>query len=353
MAKRSAAKSHHVGTIAQVMVVGVLLLAVVWQINGVKEETPADVDMPAPITVEQEPAEPYITTDDVNLRRGPGTDHEVITVVPLHAEVMVTGDGQNGFLPVEVNGASAWLAESYVVPEGSDLGGTTADVSVAVEPEPTEIAALPTEAPVVMAESSEPGVPETVVEEGLQTGQSVTAAGTDVRVPPVEEPVTAEVVEAEPDPEQAMPVAAQTYSDTNVEATLGLTGEGERWVDVNRTTGIVRLYEGDRVVAAFEALIGKDPSTDGYYSTATGTFRVHMKNRELTETPFAEGVYLTDFVGFDWERSNGFHSPTRDAQGDVIQTGGTATLGCVRLGEDEARLMFDFAFIGMRVEIHD
>lgn len=128
---------------------------------------------------------------------------------------------------------------------------------------------------------------------------------------------------------------------------------GEKWIEVNRSTRTVTLHNGDIIVAEFDALIGKDLSPDGYYSTAVGTFHIWVMEPALAETPFAEGVYLTHFVGFDPDRSNGFHSPTRDASGNILHTGGQQTLGCVRLSEEDAMTLFDFAEIGMRVEVHD
>jgi lipoprotein-anchoring transpeptidase ErfK/SrfK len=340
---RPATTSNVTGSLFQVLVVGVLLFAVFWQISG---SIDSDSNTPAPdVSRVESTAEPFMTTDDVNLRRGPGLDHEVITVVPLHAEVLVTGSSQNGFVPVDLNGTSAWVAESYVVPEGSVFGGTTEDLAVADVPEPAVAAPEPTEVP-TSAPTAVPteAVAQVVIEEAPVTVTQDVAA--EVSVAEIEPEPVHDVVDA--------PVVASTFADTTEpDASVESAQPGERWVEVDRTKATVTLHEGEFVVAQFPALIGKDPSTDGYYATATGTFYVHMKTRELTETPFAPGVYLTDFVGFDPERSNGFHSPTRDAAGNVVQTGGTTTLGCVRLGEEDARQMFDFAFIGMRVEIHD
>lgn len=339
MKKRPAATTSATGTLFQVLVVGVLLFAVFWQISGSIKDDP--VGPVADVSRVERTAKPFVTTDDVNLRRGPGLDHEVITVVPLHAEVLVTGASQNGFVPVTIDGTSAWVAESYVAPEGSVLGGTTGDMAVADIPQPTVAAPAPTVAapePTAVPTAAVEVFPEVVVEEPPVTFVQNAAA--------------AEVAESEPVEEAASEsVVASTFLEESEPATP--KEPGERWIEVDRTTATVTLLEGDVVIDEFPALIGKDPSVDGFYSTATGTFYVHMKNRELTETPFAEGVYLTDFVGFDPERSNGFHSPTRDADGNVVQTGGTETLGCVRLGEDDARQLFDFASIGMRVEIHD
>lgn len=226
-----------------------------------------------------------VTTDDVNLRVGPGTDYGVVVVIAAGTEVAVLG-AEGDFASVRVDGRHGWMARAYLA-EPSAVSYQPSSVSAAeyhehesaVAPEPT-----------------------------------------------------------------AMPVLAQ---DQQVQA------EGERWIEVDRSTRIVTLHDGEIIVARFDALIGKDPSPDGYYSTVIGSYRVWVKEKALTETPFAEGVYLTDFVGFDPDRHNGFHSPTRDADGDVVVTGGTQTLGCVRLSEANARFLFDFATIGMRVEVHD
>ncbi|HWV23538.1 MAG TPA: SH3 domain-containing protein [Thermomicrobiales bacterium] len=243
----------------------------------------------------------FVTTSEVNLREGPGIDHEVLAVLPIKTKVEVTGDPRDGFAPVRTEGRQAWVSVDYIAPEGSVLASTEHIPLVAMpveEPEPTvEPTPMPTEAPVqqTIAESVE-----------------IPAVEVDARVP-----------------------------------------SGERWIEIDRVEKTVTLHHGDTIVGVYDALIGKDLSASGYYSTAIGTYHVFMMNRALTETPFAPGMYLTDFVGFDPARSNGIHSPVRDADGDVIVTGGTETLGCVRLSADDARTVFDFAELGMRVEVHD
>lgn len=323
MKRRAQAEPNALGTFLQILLVGVLLFAVIWQVRGsVEPGTGPDGDVDAPDVAI---AETYVTTDEVNLRSGPGLEHDVLHVMPLHAEVTVTGPGSGGFLPVDVSGTDAWISADYVVQEGSVLAASSGDVPVADAPDP---------------EPERSSLPEMLVAD-------VSAAEVEVTAPePEPAPTEAPVVEEPP-----VAVAAQTYAEPVAEEVV--EEPSERWIEVDRSTGLVTLHEGDRVVARYDALIGKDPSQDGYYATAVGTFYVHVKERALTETPFAPGVYLTDFVGFDPARSNGFHSPTRDENGNVVQTGGTATLGCVRLGEDEARFLYDFAFIGMRVEVHD
>ncbi len=318
MKRRPAAESNATGTFLQILLVGVLLFAVIWQVKGsVAPGEDADRDSVAP---EASIAEAYLTTDEVNLRSGPGVEYDVLAVMPLHAEVIVTGPVDGGFLPVETDGTSAWISADYVVPQGSVLAASSGDVPVADVPDP---------------EPERASLPELLVADA--SAAEVAVETSDPAPVPTEPPA---------------PVAAQTYADP-IPDEPAVEEPGERWIEVDRSTQTVTLHEGDRVVAQYEALLGKDPSADGYYATAVGTYYVHVKERALTETPFAPGVFLTDFVGFDPARSNGFHSPTRDEQGNIVQTGGTVTQGCVRLGEDEARFLYDFAEIGTRVEVHE
>lgn len=249
-------------------------------------------------------ARTLVTTDDVNLRTGPGIEHEVISVVPYGTEVASDYAITNGFTQVEFDGNRGWMSADYLIAPGRTVGQAHA-------------AEMPTEATAISA----------VTNEASADPPSTDPAPT---VAPTYAPVIAQQTEVESEPQP-----------------------GEKWIEVNRTTRTVTLHNGEIVVAQYDALIGKDPSAGGYYSTAVGTFYVHVKEKALVETPFAEGVYLTDFVGFDPDRSNGFHSPVRDADGNVVVTGGTTTLGCVRLAEADAIFLFDFATIGMRVEVHD
>jgi lipoprotein-anchoring transpeptidase ErfK/SrfK len=314
--RRAPAEPNALGTLLQILLVGVLLFAVIWQVGGAVPTPGEGADPEASISTAT-----WVTTGEVNLRSGPGLQHGVLAVMPLHAQVTVTGAEQAGFLPVESNGGVAWISSEYVVSKGSVLGALSGDVPNPDEPVPPRAT-----------------VPELLV-------ANVSAA--DVEPAPTEPTVLPTAV-----PVEEEPVAAQTHAEPAADISVA-EEPGERWIEVDRSTKTVTLHEGDQVVAQFPALLGRDPSRDGYYATAVGTFYVHVKEPALTETPFAPGVYLTDFVGFDPARSNGFHSPTRDANGTIVQTGGTATQGCVRLGEDEARFLYDFAYIGMRVEVHD
>lgn len=125
----------------------------------------------------------------------------------------------------------------------------------------------------------------------------------------------------------------------------------ERWIDVDRSSGAVTLYVGDVPQQTLWGSMGWDQSADGFYATANGTYYVYAKNKELTWTSWAN-AYITDWVAFDADRANGFHSWTMDGSGSVIAGGDGATGGCVGLEPWAADVLFAFADYGMRVEVH-
>jgi hypothetical protein len=125
----------------------------------------------------------------------------------------------------------------------------------------------------------------------------------------------------------------------------------EHWIDVDRSSQRVNLYEGGNLIQTFWGSFGWDLSDDGFYATANGTFYVYAKERDLTWTPYG-GVYFTNWIAFDPARDNGFHSYSMDASGDVVPGGWNPTGGCIALEPWAAAYLFDFAPIGTRVEIH-
>jgi uncharacterized protein YraI len=126
---------------------------------------------------------------------------------------------------------------------------------------------------------------------------------------------------------------------------------GERWIDFDRTNQIVTLYEGDAAVASYWGAIGYDSSSDGFFSTAIGTYYVYDKYAPLAWTDWGQ-TYIEYWVGFDPDRANGFHSYSLDANGNVLPNGAGATGGCIALDLGAAATVFDFAEIGTRVEVH-
>lgn len=136
------------------------------------------------------------------------------------------------------------------------------------------------------------------------------------------------------------------------EALSGTASTGaERWIDVDRGSGAVTLYVGDVPQETLWGVMGWEQTNDGFYATANGTYYVYAKNQELSYTPYAN-AYITDWVGFDPDRANGFHSYTKDADGNIIAGGDGPTGGCVALESWAADEVYAFAQYGMRVEVH-
>lgn len=125
----------------------------------------------------------------------------------------------------------------------------------------------------------------------------------------------------------------------------------ERWIDVNRTSQTVTLFEGDAEIASYWGAMGWDNSDDGFYATAVGTYHIYAKNSALTWTDWGK-VYITDWVAFDPDRSNGFHSYSMDASGSVLPNGDGPTGGCIALEPWAADQLYAFAEIDMRVVVH-
>lgn len=131
----------------------------------------------------------------------------------------------------------------------------------------------------------------------------------------------------------------------------GPPAAANHWIDVNRSSGVVTLYNGDTVVAQFWGAMGWDQSNDGFYATANGTYYVYTKYRGLNWTDWGQ-VYIRDWVGFDPYRANGFHTYSMDANGTLLPGGDGPTGGCIAIDPGWAEVLYDFAPIGTRVEVH-
>jgi hypothetical protein len=127
--------------------------------------------------------------------------------------------------------------------------------------------------------------------------------------------------------------------------------EAEHWIDVDRGNGIVSLMVGDETVNSFYGSFGYDDTDYGFYATAIGTYYIFAKNADLSWTNWGQ-AFIEDWVAFDPERSNGFHSWSMDEWGNVIPGGDGPTGGCVALEPWAADTLYAFAYEGMRVEVH-
>ncbi|MGI8484682.1 MAG: L,D-transpeptidase family protein [Thermomicrobiales bacterium] len=284
-----------------------------------------------------------VTDDAVNVRTAASTDSDVIGSAMAQQRVTVTGGPVGDFLPVVMDGKQGWMATDYLrrdlAPFVSVASAASANDSalsgsdaLAVGSGPTAISGLP-----VQAETTD-----------LPVGDHPTEAPPK----PMDETAPAEPEMLLPEP-TLPPKQDQQSEDAAAPDIPSDVGEGEHWIHVDRTTAMITLYIGDQPQSSLKGKIGRDPSVDGFYSTAVGTFHVYSMQRGLSGTPFVEDVYLSDWVGFDPVRKNGFHSPVREADGTERVTQNPTTMGCVRLTAENAVLLFNFADLGMRVEIHD
>ena len=124
-----------------------------------------------------------------------------------------------------------------------------------------------------------------------------------------------------------------------------------RWIDVDVTRFRVRLMDGTQVMKTIEPVaVGAQVDTGAYESTQTGLFHVYNKVAGLSYDPPYK-TYISDWVGFDMARANGFHSFLKDERGNVVNPGtGRISNGCVRTGDPGA--IFAFAEVGMPVYVH-
>lgn len=125
----------------------------------------------------------------------------------------------------------------------------------------------------------------------------------------------------------------------------------ERWVDVDRSSGVVTLYEGDVVVLSVWAAMSADQSDSGFWATANGSYHVFALESALHYTPYGR-AWIRDYVAFDPARDNGFHSYSLESWGSYAHDFNAPTGGCVALDLWAAEYLFDFVSIGTRVEVH-
>lgn len=125
----------------------------------------------------------------------------------------------------------------------------------------------------------------------------------------------------------------------------------ERWIDVNRSSGLVSLMIGNETAASFWGSLGWEETDDGFYATAIGSYNIYGFDKSLHYTEFADN-YITHWVAFDPVRFNGFHSYTKNKNGEILPNGAGRTAGCVALAPGDIDQLWDFSEMGMRVEVH-
>lgn len=140
------------------------------------------------------------------------------------------------------------------------------------------------------------------------------------------------------------PVATQT-ADASLRPTSG------RWIEVDVTNFVVRLMDGVTIEREISPVaVGAQVDTGAYASTQTGLFHVYDMRKDLAyDAPYK--TYISDWVGFDPDKSNGFHSFLKDKDGKVVDAStGRVSNGCIRTGAEAD--IYAFATIGMPVWVH-
>lgn len=269
-------------------------------------------------------------------------DHSVIGTMYAGERVDIFWGPESGLYQIRYYGTVGWVWAEFLTPDGSDSSGDGEGQGGATAPLPSSGSAawVNTDSLNVRADASSSAAVWDSFDHGTQV--DVMGDGVNGFVPISYYGATAWV-------------AAEFLSSNGpgaAPAAAAAAPQAERWIDVNRTTGLVTLFEGDAAVAQYWGSMGYDRSDGGFNSTATGSFRVYRVHQPLHYTAYAD-AYITDWVGFDSDRFNGFHSWTRDANGNVLPNGAGLTAGCVGLEPSAARAVYDFSFVGMRVEVHN
>jgi uncharacterized protein YraI len=271
----------------------------------------------------------YVNTDVLNLRDGPGTWATILDKMWQGEAVdVLAGPTADGWYQVSYHGEVGWAFEDYLAIDGTGGG----DVSAAGVGGFGQSAWVATDRLNVRAGASL----DAQVVDLLTQGEQVTVTGGEDN--------------------GFVPVIAHGVSAWVWNGFLSYDGPSnpgpEHWIDVNRSTQTVTLYSGDQALASYWAAMGYDKSAHGFYSTAIGTYYVYAKYEPLSWTDWGK-VYIKDWVAFDPQRDNGFHSFSMDKNGNVLPHGDGATGGCIATAPDAAAEIYDFAQIGTRVEIHD
>ena len=130
----------------------------------------APVPAPDPAAMAAVPSS-VATTTDANLRSGPSTDADVLTVLPPGAALSIDGPVANGFVPVTGNGVSGWVA-AELLDDGAAVSAQRANAPSGEAPTPVPTAVPP-------STSSEPA-PEAV--RGESTGIAWPMTGSEWEV---------------------------------------------------------------------------------------------------------------------------------------------------------------------------
>jgi hypothetical protein len=188
--------------------------------------------------------------------------------------------------------------------------------------------------------------------EPLATATPTPLIGGKPQTPPAARPPGDSPHAATPTPEAGVPTPGPPGPPQTPKTADGSLPPTEgHWIDVDVTRFAVRLMDGTAVLREIAPVaVGSEIDTGAYASTQTGLFHVYNKSEPLAYDPPYK-TYISDWVGFDPDRANGFHSFLKDERGDVVDAStGRVSNGCIRTGD--AGAIYTFAEIGMPVYVH-
>lgn len=216
-------------------------------------ESPDDEDS-APVATEEPASDETVPVGDsvtgsgtvingsLNLRAGPGTDYEVVEVMPGNAWVQLRGEAQGNYYPVSFAGVSGWASADFL-----QIGG------------------------------DEPAAPE---EGATETEEPAAPTPTE---PPAPEPTEPPATEA-PAPEPTEPPATEAPADPPADGSDGYTEDEIIQIIYNAADAYGQPREDMLRVARCESVL--DPNAVNSASNASGLFQFLPSTWETT--PYAD-----------------------------------------------------------------
>lgn len=143
------------------------------------------------------------------------------------------------------------------------------------------------------------------------------------------------------DPDQPLTPAPEILVETDGILGAGVP-DGRRWVEVDISDQMLTAWQGDTVVLRTKVSTGKPG-----WRTLPGTFNVYVK---YTQTRMVGPDYDTPDVPWTMYYYQGFAIHGAYWHNNF---GTPVSHGCVNLRVDEAKLLFDWADVGLEVVVHE
>jgi uncharacterized protein YraI len=288
--------------------------------------------------------------DPLNVRGEPGTSSPILAAIAPGAPVTIlSGPTDDGWYQIQSGEITGWVYGWYLAVDGVDQWTGPADSST-----PTTSAVVPASSDTGIAPEPSASVGGPVgtawvasPEQNALASPSADAGTVDVFSSGAQVTILGGPVDG------FVPIADGSGEAWLAADSLSYDGPPapEHWIDVSRTTHLVTLYQGDEPIASYWGAMGFDPSDAGFFATAIGTYYVYDMHEALSWTTWGNS-WVRDWVGFDPNRVNGFHSYAMDSSGNVLPDGAGPTGGCVALDPWAAAQLFSFVSYGTRIEVH-